>query len=86
MATFNLLVVILSQQLINGKNYSKWKINLYIILEYEKIKFVFTTPKPKEPTIDAQKANISVYCYILINVASHLQEQISKLESGVKMF
>ena len=32
-----------------------------------------------------QKANIAVHFYILASVAGHLQEQISKLESGVEM-
>ena len=32
-----------------------------------------------------EKKNIAVRCYILANVVGHLQEQISKLESGAEM-
>ena len=80
----------------DGTNYNQWKTNLYIVLDYEKIKFVLTTPRPNELVADAsqqiqtrysewQKANIAVRCYILVSVAGHLQEQISKLESGAEM-
>ena len=86
----------LSQKPMDGTNYNQWKTNLYIFLDYEKIKFVLTTPRPNEPTIDAsqqiptqysewQKANIAVHCYILASVVDHLYEQISKLESGAEM-
>ena len=34
---------------------------------------------------NGKKANIAVRYYILANVAYHLQEQISKLESGAEM-
>ena len=45
--------MILSQKLIDGTNYSQWKTNLYFVMDYEKIKFVLTTPKPNEPISDA---------------------------------
>ena len=88
--------MILSQKPMDGTNYNQWKTNLYIVLNYEKIKFILTTPKSNEPAADAsqqiqtqysewQKANIAVRYYILANVAYHLQEQISKLESGAEM-
>ena len=80
----------------DGTNYSQWKTNLYIVLDYEKIKFVLTTPRPNEPVVDVsqqiqtqylewQKANIAVRCYILTIIAGHLQEQLSKLESVAEM-
>ena len=64
----------------DGNNYSEWKTNLYIVLDFEKLKFVLTTPKPNEPAANASdqvrkdyenwdKANISVRCYILASVA-----------------
>ena len=37
----------------DGTNYNQWKINLYIVLDYEKIKFVLTIPKLNKPTADA---------------------------------
>ena len=60
-------------------NYNQWKTNLYIVLDYEKIKFVLTTPRPNELAADAsqqiqmqysewQKVNIAVRCYILASV------------------
>lgn len=36
-----------------GKNYSKWKTNLSIVLEYKRIKFVQTISKPKEHATNA---------------------------------
>ena len=53
MASFNPLATILSQKPMDGSNYSEWKINLFIVLEYEKIKFVLSTPKPNEPAANA---------------------------------
>ena len=55
----------------------------YIVLDYEKIKFVLTTPRPNEPAVDAsqhihtqysewKKANIAVRCYILASIVDHL--------------
>ncbi|KAK6136553.1 hypothetical protein DH2020_029694 [Rehmannia glutinosa] len=96
MASLNPLAMILSQKTMDGTNYSQWKTNLFIVLEYEKIKFVLTTPKPGETAADAseqiktqysewQKANNVARCYILASVASHLQEQINKFESGAEM-
>ena len=96
MASFNPLAMILSQKPVDGNNYSEWKTNLYIVLDFEKLKFVLTTPKPNEPAANASdqvrkdyenwdKANISVRCYILASVASHLKGQISHLESGAEM-
>ena len=90
MASLNPLAMILSQKPMDGTNYNQWKTNLYIVLDYEKIKFVLTTPRPNEPATDAsqqiqtqysewQKANIAVRYYILASVAGHLQEQIFKL-------
>ena len=83
MAYLNPLAMILSQKPMDGTNYNQWKTNLYIILDYEKIKFVLTTPRPNEPATDMsqqiqtqysewQKTNIAVRCYILASVAGHL--------------
>ena len=88
--------MILSQKPMDRTNYNQWKTNLYIVLDYEKLKFVLTTPKPNESTIDVfeetkmqylewQKANTVAHCYILTIVAGHLQKQIYKLKSGTEM-
>ena len=53
MASFNPLAMILSQKPMDGNNYSEWKTNLYIVLDFEKLKFVLTTPKPNEPAANA---------------------------------
>ena len=47
--------MILSQKPMDGTNYSQWKTNLYIVLDYEKIKFLLTTPKANEPAVDASQ-------------------------------
>ena len=84
MASFNPLAMILSQKQMDGENYNEWKTNLYIVLDFENIKFVLTTPKPNEPAANAtervkkaysdwEKANKAVRCYILASIASHLK-------------
>ena len=93
MASFNSLVTILSQKLMDGSNYNKWKINPFIVLEYENIKFVLPTLKPtvnasdqvKKDYSDWHKANNTARCYIHASIANHLKPQISKLESEVEM-
>ena len=84
----------------DGTNYKQWKTNLDIVLQYEKLNFVLTTPMPVQPAADAsdairtrfqqekekwEKANVSVRCYILASLANHLQEQVSMIESGATM-
>ena len=89
-ASFNPLATILSQNPMDGNNYDLWKTNLYIVLDFERIKFITTTPKPQEPTANAsketkkqfadwQRANTKACCYILVNVAEHLRKQINDL-------
>ena len=96
MASFNPLATILSQKPMDGSNYSKWKINLFIVLEYKKIKFVLSTPKPNELAANASdpvkkdhsdwhKADNTARCYIQASIANHLKPQISKLGSGAEM-
>ena len=53
MASFNPLAMILNQKPLDRNNYEDWKTNLYIVLDYEKIKFVLDTPKPNVPAADA---------------------------------
>ena len=70
--------------------------NLYILLDYGKIKFVLDTPKPAIPEAGAnditktehatwENANTSLRCYILASVVGHLRQQITPLDSGVEM-
>ena len=47
--------MILSQKPMDGTNYSQCKTNLYIVLDYEKFKFVLTTPRPNESVVDASQ-------------------------------
>ena len=81
--SFNPLATILSQKTLDGNNYDLWKTNLYIVLDFERIKFITTTPKPQEPTANAseetkkqfadwQRENTTDRCYILDRVAAHL--------------
>ena len=96
MASFNPLAMILNQKPLDGNNFEDWKTNLYIVLDYEKIKFVLDTPKPAIPEASAnditktehvtwENANTSLRCYILANVVGHLRQQITPLDSGVEM-
>ena len=93
---FNPLATILSQKLLDGNNCDLWKTNLYIVLDFERIKFITTTSKPQEPTADAseetkkqfaywQRANTTARCYILASVAEHLRKQINDLESVLEI-
>ena len=96
MASFNPLTMILNQKPLDGNNFEDWKTNLYIVLDYEKIKFVLNTPKPAIPEAGAnditktehatwENANTSLRCYIFASVVGHLRQQITPLDSGVEM-
>ena len=96
MASFNPLAMNLNQKPWDGNNFEDWKTNLYIVLDYEKIKFVLDTPKPTIPEAGAndktkiehapwENANTSLQCYILASVVGHLRHQITPLDSGVEM-
>ena len=52
MTYLNPLTMILSQKPMDGINYNQWKTNLYIVLDYEKIKFVLTTLKPNDHAVN----------------------------------
>ena len=96
MTSFNPLAMILNKKPLNENNFEDWKKNLYIVLGYEKIKFVLDTPKPAIPEAGAnditkkdyvtwENANTSLWCYILASVVGHLRQQITPLDSGVEM-
>ena len=53
MASFNPLAMILNQKPLDGNKFEDWKTNLYIVLDYEKIKFVLDTPKIAIPEAGA---------------------------------
>ena len=84
MTSFNPLAMILNQKPLDENNFEDWKTNLYIVLDYEKIKFVLDTPKPDAPEADAnditkteyenwENENTSLRCYILASVMGHLR-------------
>ena len=88
--------MILNKKPFDGNNFEDWKTNLYIVLDYEKVKFVLDTPKPAIPEAGAtditktehatwENANTSLRCYILASVVGHLRQQITPLDSGVEM-
>ena len=96
MESFNPLTMILNQKPLDGNNFEDWKMNLYIVLDYEKIKFVLDTPKPtilEAGAIDIIKtehatwenANTSLRHYIIASVVGHLRQQIAPVDSGVEM-
>ena len=51
MTSFNHLATILSRKPLDGRNYDLWKTNLYIVLDFERIKYITITMKPKEPIV-----------------------------------
>ena len=55
MTSFNPLATILSQKPLDGNNYDLWKTNLFIVLDFERIKFITTTQKPQESTANASE-------------------------------
>ena len=76
--------MILNRKPLDGNNFEDWKTNLYIVLDYEKIKFVLDTPKPAISETGAngitktkhatwENENISLRCYILASVMGHLR-------------
>ena len=83
MTSFNPLAIILNKKPLDGNNFEDWKTNLYIVLEYEKIKFVLDTPKPAILEVGAnditkiehatwENANTSLRCHLLASVVGHL--------------
>ena len=96
MASFNPIAMILNKKPLDGNNFEDWKMNLYIVLDYEKINFVLDTPKSAIPEAGAndikktvhaswENANTLFRCYILASVVGHLRQQITPLDSGVEM-
>ena len=96
MTSFNPLATIVSQKPLDGNTYDLWKTNLYIVLDFERIKFITTVPKPQEPTANAseetkkqfadwQWVNTTARCYILSSIAEHLRKQINDLESVLEI-
>ena len=88
--------MILNQNPLDGNNFEDWTTNLYIVLDYEKIKFFLDSPKPAIPEAGAnditktkhatwENENTSLRCYILASVVGHLRQQIIPLDSGVEM-
>ena len=52
MTSFNPLATILSKKPLDESNYDLWKTNLYIVHVFERMKFITSTTKRKDPTID----------------------------------
>ena len=46
--------MILNKKPLDGNNFEYWKTNLYIVLDYEKIRFILDTPKPAIPEAGAK--------------------------------
>ena len=61
MASFVPLAMILNQNPLDGNNFEDLEMNLYIVLDYEKIKFVLDTPKPDVPEVDANDITKAEY-------------------------
>ena len=55
MTSFNPLDTILSKKPLDESNYDLWKINLYIVLDFERIKLIITTMESKKSTTDASE-------------------------------
>ena len=78
---FNLLVVILKENKLNGTNYIDWKRNLDIVLTAKDYKFVLIDlcpPKPHEGATEQEakpyekwvKADETSQCYILASMSN----------------
>ena len=72
--------------LINGDNFVNWKRNLYLVLTFEKLKWVIDTPCPAEPDAktsndtlkayqDWKDANDMARCYVMASISNVLQAQ-----------
>ena len=57
----NPITVLLSQVVLNGENFQKWKSNLNIVLVSESIKFVLTEPRPPIPSNNTSKEGKEAY-------------------------
>ena len=79
----NALSSILDKNQLTGENYNDWKRNLDIVLSFEKLKYVLTTPCPPEPTGDSSNEQFQAYdhwkdandqarCYVMASMNNML--------------
>ena len=61
MTSLNPLAIILNKKPLDGNNFENWKTNLYIVLDYEKIKFVLDTPEPEVSEANANDITKAEY-------------------------
>ncbi|XP_059627219.1 uncharacterized protein LOC132270012 [Cornus florida] len=86
MSPFSPLANILKENRLTGPNYIDWKRQLDIILKYEGLNYMLTTPRPSPPLPEDppeehevfkkwNKADEMTRCYILASISNVLQSQ-----------
>ena len=89
----NALSSILDKNQLTGENYNDWKRNLDIVLSFEKLKYVLTTPCPPEPTGDSSNEQFQAYdrwkdandqarCYVMASMNNVLKAQHQDYETA----
>ena len=92
----NPITALLSQVVLDGNNFQKWKSNLNIVLVSESIRFVLTEPKPPIPSNNASKESKEAYtqwttsnnkaiAYMLASMTDSLRTKLEKLETAVEI-
>ena len=90
----NPITALLSQVVLNGENFQKWKSNLNIVLVSESIRFVLTEPRPPVPASGASKdaketyhrwitSNNKAIGYMLASMSDALRTKVEKLDTAV---
>ena len=92
----NPITALLSQVVLDGNNFQKWKSNLNIVLVSESIRFVLTEPKPPIPSSTASKevkeayarwntSNNKAIAYMLASMTDTLRTKLEKMETAVEI-
>ena len=92
----NPIIALLSQVVLDGNNFQKWKSNLNIVLVSESIRFVLTEPRPSTPSSTASKevkeayvrwnaSNNKAIGYMLASMTDTLRTKLEKLETAVEI-
>ena len=92
----NPITALLSQVVLDGNNFQKWKSNLNIDLVSESIRFVLTEPRPPVPSNNTSKEGKEAYtrwitsnnkaiAYMLASMTDTLQTKLEKLDTTVEI-
>ena len=92
----NPITALLSQVVLDGNNFQKWKSNLNIVLVSESIRFVLTEAKPHIPSNNTSKEGKEAYtrritsnnkaiAYMLASMIDTLRTKLEKLETAFEI-